>query len=68
MLEMLVNNFFGADVAYEEIRDRYVPALDGLIDHMVSDTVAPHLGRRCGGWPPAADAELASSEGRLRGS
>src|SRR5262245_18843283 len=27
MLEMLVNNFFGAEVAYEEIRNRYVPAL-----------------------------------------
>lgn len=41
MLEMLVNNFFGASVPYEELRDRYVPALIFLIDHMVSDTVAP---------------------------
>ena len=41
MLEMLVNNFFGAEVSYEELRDRYVPALVSLIDHIVSDTVAP---------------------------
>ncbi|MEP6664084.1 MAG: cytochrome P450, partial [Verrucomicrobiota bacterium] len=41
MLEMLVNNFFGANVSYAELRDRFVPALVMLIDHMVSDTVAP---------------------------
>ena len=41
MLEMLVNNFFGASVAYQELRDRYVPALVMLIDYMVSDTVDP---------------------------
>jgi len=41
MIEMLVNNFFGGNVSYEELRDRYVPALVLLIDHMVSDTVAP---------------------------
>jgi cytochrome P450 len=41
MLEMLVNNFFGGRVSYEELRDRFVPALVLLIDHMVSDTVAP---------------------------
>ncbi len=48
MLEMLVNNFFGGRVSYEELRNRYVPALEFLIDHMVSDTVAPRtmaLGR-----------------------
>ena len=43
MLEMLVNNFFGGSVSYEELRDRFVPALLGLIDHMVSDTVAHRL-------------------------
>ena len=37
MLEMLVNNFFGATVSYEELRDRFVPALV----YMVRDTVAP---------------------------
>lgn len=41
MLEMLVNNFFGGRVSYEELRDRFVPALVLLIDHMISDTVAP---------------------------
>lgn len=38
MLEMLVNNFFGASVAYEEIRDRYVPAIDRIIARIMSDT------------------------------
>src|SRR5437870_3321239 len=40
MLEMLVNNFFGGRVSHEELRDRFVPALVLLIDHMISDTVA----------------------------
>ncbi|HEX7898707.1 MAG TPA: cytochrome P450 [Planctomycetota bacterium] len=43
MLEMLVNNFFGGSVAYEEIRDRFIPSLTGLIDHMVRDTVGRGL-------------------------
>ena len=42
MLEMLVNNFFGGCVSYEELRDRFVPALARLIDYMVHDTV-PHV-------------------------
>jgi|GEM_PF-382228 len=44
MLEMLVNNFFGADVPYDEIRQRYVPALEHVIDHIVTDTVINKLG------------------------
>lgn len=40
MLEMLVNNFFGGSVGYQELRDRYVPALRYSIESMVSDTVA----------------------------
>src|SRR5688572_21830236 len=44
MLEMLVNNFFGADVAYADIRDRYVPALERVIDHIVRDTVINKIG------------------------
>src|SRR5688500_5489568 len=44
MLEMLVNNFFGADVPYERIRDRFVPALERVIDHIVRDTVINKLG------------------------
>jgi len=44
MLELLAINFFGADVAYDELRDRYVPALERVIDHIVSDTVRNPLG------------------------
>jgi cytochrome P450 len=43
MLELLVNNFFGASVGYTELRERYVPALLSLIDHMIVDTVSPRL-------------------------
>jgi cytochrome P450 len=43
MLEMLVNNFFGGSVPYDALRDRYVPALTGLIESMVSDTVGRGL-------------------------
>jgi len=43
MLEMLVNNFFGGSVSYEELRDRFVPALLHCIDHMVRDTIAHRL-------------------------
>ena len=43
MLEMLVNNFFGASVDPQELRARFVPALELLIDHMVSSTIAPRL-------------------------
>jgi cytochrome P450 len=39
MLEMLTNNFFGTEIPQEELRDRYVPALDRLISHIVRDTV-----------------------------
>lgn len=44
MLEMLVVNFFGADIEYERIRNRYVPALDTVIAHIVTDTVATRSG------------------------
>lgn len=39
MLELLVNNFFGASIPYDQIRNRYVPGLDCVIDHIVRDTV-----------------------------
>lgn len=39
MLELLACNFFGAEVSYDHIRQRYVPAMDRVIDRMVSDTV-----------------------------
>jgi len=44
MLEMLVNNFFGATLTYDEIRNRHVPALERVIDHIVRDTVMNKLG------------------------
>jgi cytochrome P450 len=43
MLEMLVNNFFGGQVSDTELRNRFVPALERLINHMISDTVAPRI-------------------------
>lgn len=44
MLEMLVNNFFGAEIPYEQISNTYVPALERVIDHIVRDTVMNRLG------------------------
>jgi cytochrome P450 len=44
MLEMLVNNFFGGDVPYDQIKNRYVPALDRMIDYIVRDTVVNKVG------------------------
>lgn len=44
MLEMLVNNFFGAQVPYKEIRNKFMPALERVIDHIVSDTVMNKIG------------------------
>jgi cytochrome P450 len=44
MLEMLVNCFFGAELSYDEVRHRFVPALERLIDHIVRDTVTNKLG------------------------
>src|SRR5437016_11097711 len=43
MLEMLVNNFFGGSVSYEDLRERFAPALTRCIDHMVRDTIAHTL-------------------------
>jgi cytochrome P450 len=44
MLEMLANSFFGAELTYDEIRHRHVPALERVIDHIVRDTVKNRLG------------------------
>lgn len=44
MLEMLVNCFFGASIEYDELRAKYVPALERTIDHIVRDTVTNRLG------------------------
>lgn len=66
MLEMLVNNFFGAEVEYGEIRGRYVPALDRVIDHIVHDTVVNKLGIPLRYLPPVtrgiAEAKRASAD------
>ncbi|HEV7999124.1 MAG TPA: cytochrome P450 [Planctomycetaceae bacterium] len=51
MLEMLANNFFGAEISYEEIRDRYVPALERVINYIVRDTVTNKLGIPVSKWP-----------------
>jgi len=63
MLEMLVNNFFGGQVGYEDLRERHVPAITGLIEHMVRDTVggrlrAPFAASRTTGWLRGAQADF----------
>jgi cytochrome P450 len=44
MLEMLANNFFGSEIPYDQIRNRYVPALERVIDLIVRDTVLNKIG------------------------
>ena len=44
MLELLTNNFFGAEIPYDELRNHYVPAMESLIEHIVRDTVVNQLG------------------------
>ena len=51
MLEMLTNNFFGTEIPYEQLRSRYVPALERIIDHIVRDTVTNKLGISVGRIP-----------------
>lgn len=65
MLEMLVNNFFGASVPYAELRERYAPALRRCIDAMVRDTIGRRVrapfdlltGRRTRGRQDLAEFE-----------
>ncbi|MDX1682237.1 MAG: cytochrome P450, partial [Phycisphaeraceae bacterium] len=52
MLEMLVNNFFGAEVEYERIRDEFAPAIDRVITRIVSDTVMNRFGVPLRRLPP----------------
>jgi cytochrome P450 len=61
MLEMLVNNFFGGSVTQDELRDRFIPALDGLIDTMVADTITPRL-RALRAWLTGARKRHASKQ------
>lgn len=44
MLEMLANSFFGCEFTWDELRHRYVPALERVIDHIVRDTVINRTG------------------------
>lgn len=44
MLELLVNNFFGADLEYTQLREKYIPAIDRIIEHIVRDTVHRRFG------------------------
>jgi cytochrome P450 len=44
LLEMLVECFFGASIDYQELRERYVPALERVVDHIVRDTVTNRVG------------------------
>ncbi len=39
MLEMLVNDFFGGEASHEALRRRFAPAIRGLTEYMVKDTV-----------------------------
>lgn len=64
MLEMLVNCFFGASVAYEEIRGRYVPALERVIDHIVRDTVLARFGLPLHRLPPLTRGMRSAREAR----
>jgi cytochrome P450 len=52
MLELLTNNFFGAEIPYEDLRNRHVPALERVIDHIVRDTVLNRLGIPVTRLPP----------------
>lgn len=59
MLEMLVNNFFGASVPHDRVRDRFVPALEQVIDHIVTETVMSKFAvplRLAPRWIPAIGA------------
>ena len=39
MMEMLLFNFFGAKVEPQDVRERYIPAIDKIIEHIVRDTI-----------------------------
>lgn len=51
LLEMLVNNFFGLEIPYDEIRNKYVGALERMVSHIVRDTVINKLGIPLWRWP-----------------
>lgn len=51
MLEMLTNCFFGTELAYDEIRNVHVPALEHVIECIVRDTVTNKIGLPVWRWP-----------------
>ncbi len=65
MLEMLANNFFGAEVPYDEIRTRHVPAVERIIDHIVRDTVTNKLGLPLRSFP-ALSRRIAAAKNDYR--
>ena len=62
MLEMLTNNFFGAEIRYGELKEKYVPALERVIDHIVSDTVKNRLGIPWRKFPSLNDRIIRAKE------
>src|SRR5262249_26101633 len=40
MLNVLVNVLFGAAVSHDELRDKYLPAIENVIAYILADTVA----------------------------
>jgi cytochrome P450 len=54
MLELLVNKFFGAELAYDELKGRYVPAIERIVEHIMRDTVANRIGIPVWTLPPVS--------------
>lgn len=65
MLEMLVNNFFGAELPYEQIKDRYVPALERIITRIMSDTALNKIDAPLN-WMPALTKKSARAREDIR--
>lgn len=43
-LELLVNNFFGAEIPYADLRQRYVPALERVLEYIVQSMFSSPFG------------------------
>lgn len=43
MLELLADSFFGTSIPYDDLRERFIPALERVIDFIVHDTVVNPL-------------------------
>lgn len=61
MLEMLVRCFFGAQIAYDQLRNEYVPTLERVVDRIVRDTVLSRFG-----LPSAIAARLGGHYAAMR--